>query len=45
MNFATSLGGQVTIIPDALPTQPRFMTLFGEYNKYVLRRISMWLDL
>ena len=43
--FRKQLGPRVTIIPDALPTEPRFMTLFGEYNKYVLRRISMWLGL
>ena len=43
--FRKQLGPDITIIPDALPTRPRFMTLFGEYNKYVLRRISMWLDL
>ena len=43
--FRHQLGRRVTIIPDALPTEPRFMTLFGEYNKYVLRRVSMWLGL
>ena len=43
--FRKQLGGRVRIIPDALPTRPRFMTLLGEYNKYVLRRISMWLGL
>ena len=43
--FRKQLGPDITIIPDALRTRPRFMTLFGEYNKYVLRRISMWLDL
>lgn len=43
--FRKQLGSRVTLIPDALPTQPRFTTLFGEYNKYVLRRISMWLGL
>lgn len=25
---------------DAVPTQPKFITLFAEYNKYLLRRIS-----
>ena len=43
--FRSQLGTRVALIPDALPTRPRFMTLFGEYNKYVLRRISMWLGL
>ena len=43
--FRKQLGPRVTIIPDAVPTQPRFMTLFGEYNKYVLRRLAVWLDI
>jgi uncharacterized SAM-binding protein YcdF (DUF218 family) len=43
--FRKQLGPRVALIPDPLTTQPRFMTLFGEYNKYVLRRISMWLGL
>jgi uncharacterized SAM-binding protein YcdF (DUF218 family) len=43
--FRHHLGRRVTIIPDALTTRPSFMTLFGEYNKYVLRRISVWLGL
>jgi uncharacterized SAM-binding protein YcdF (DUF218 family) len=43
--FRKQLGSRVTLIPDALPTRPRFRTLFGEYNKYVLRRLSMWLGL
>ena len=43
--FRNQLGPRVALIPDPLTTQPRFMTLFGEYNKYVLRRISMWLGL
>jgi uncharacterized SAM-binding protein YcdF (DUF218 family) len=28
------------IVVDAVPTQPKFTTLFAEYNKYLLRRIS-----
>ena len=43
--FRKQLGGRVALIPDALPTRPRFMTLLGEYNKYVLRRVAMWLGL
>jgi hypothetical protein len=26
-------------------TEPSFLTLFGEYNKYVLRRLAVWADL
>ncbi len=35
----------VTVIPDAVHTEPSFITLFGEYNKYLLRRLSVWLDI
>ena len=43
--FRHQLKTRITLVPDALPTRPRFITLFGEYNKYVLRRLSVWLDL
>ena len=43
--FRKVLGSKVRIIPDAVPSQPRFITLFGEYNKYVLRRLAVWVDL
>jgi uncharacterized SAM-binding protein YcdF (DUF218 family) len=43
--FRNQLGRRIALVPDALPTRPRFVTLFGEYNKYVLRRLSVWLDL
>ena len=36
---------KVKIIPDAVRTEPSFITLFGEYNKYLLRRLSVWLDI
>ena len=32
------------IVPDAVKTEPSFTTLFAEYNKYLLRRLSVWLD-
>ena len=43
--FNRQLGGGYTVIPDAVRTEPRFMTLFAEYNKYLLRRMSVWLDI
>jgi len=43
--FRHHLGRGVTIVPDAVPTRPRFLTLFGEYNKYVLRRAAVWMDM
>lgn len=43
--FRRQLGDDVTILPDAVRSEPRFITLFGEYNKYVLRRLAVWLDI
>jgi uncharacterized SAM-binding protein YcdF (DUF218 family) len=43
--FRRELGGDFTVIPDAVRSEPGFMTLFGEYNKYLLRRIAVWLDI
>jgi hypothetical protein len=33
------------LVPDAARTEPSFLTLFAEYNKYVLRRIAVWADI
>ena len=43
--FGRVLGNRYTIVPDAVRTEPRFITLFGEYNKYVLRRVAVLLEL
>ena len=43
--FARVLGDKYEIVPDGVRSQPRFLTLFGEYNKYVLRRIAVLLEL
>ena len=43
--FNRELDRRITIIPDAVRTEPNFMTLFTEYNKYLLRRLSVWLDI
>jgi hypothetical protein len=32
-------------VTDAVRSDPRFLTLFGEYNKYLLRRLAVWADL
>lgn len=37
--------GDTAIVPDAVRTEPSLMTLFAEYNKYLLRRLSVWLDI
>jgi uncharacterized SAM-binding protein YcdF (DUF218 family) len=44
-DFRQVLGHKFEIVPDAVHTEPHFTTLFGEYNKYVLRRLAVWLDL
>lgn len=43
--FRRELGSRYRILQDAVRTEPSFLTLFGEYNKYVLRRIAAWVDL
>lgn len=43
--FNRQLDSEIEIIPDAVRTEPNFMTLFAEYNKYLLRRLSVWLDI
>jgi hypothetical protein len=39
------LGPKIRLVTDAVRTEPSFLTLFGEYNKYVLRRLAVWADL
>ena len=43
--FRRELAGDYRVVPDAVRTEPGFMTLFGEYNKYLLRRVAVWLDI
>ncbi|MGN6058102.1 MAG: YdcF family protein, partial [Sphingomicrobium sp.] len=43
--FGRVLGSKFRLVTDAVPTEPSFVTLFGEYNKYVLRRVAEWIDL
>lgn len=43
--FRHHLGRNYELLTDAVPTRPRLLTLFGEYNKYVLRRAAVWLDM
>ena len=42
--FRRSLGGKYEIVQDAVRTEPAFGTLFAEYNKFLLRRAAVWLD-
>jgi uncharacterized SAM-binding protein YcdF (DUF218 family) len=43
--FHKVLRGKYELVPDAVRTEPSFLTLFGEYNKYLLRRLAVWADL
>jgi len=43
--FNKVLGSKYRITTDAVRSEPSFLTLFGEYNKYVLRRIAVWVDI
>lgn len=43
--FEKGLGGRYALHTDAVRSAPGFVTLFAEYNKYVLRRLAVWADL
>ena len=43
--FRRVLGGDYQVVPDAVRSQPPFMTLFGEYNKFLLRRIAILFEI
>jgi uncharacterized SAM-binding protein YcdF (DUF218 family) len=43
--FEKVLGSSYLLTTDAVRTEPSFVTLFGEYNKYLLRRLAVWADL
>jgi uncharacterized SAM-binding protein YcdF (DUF218 family) len=43
-DFRRHLGPRYQLLTDAVPTRPSFFTLFLEYNKLVLRRAAVWLD-
>jgi uncharacterized SAM-binding protein YcdF (DUF218 family) len=43
--FDRVLGNDYEIVPDAVQTEPSFLTLFTEYNKYLLRRIAVILEI
>jgi hypothetical protein len=39
------LGRKYELEMDAVRTEPSLLTLFGEYNKYLLRRLAVWADI
>ena len=43
--FRKVLGSDYELVTDGVRSEPSFLTLFAEYNKYVLRRLAVWLDI
>jgi len=43
--FRKVLGPKYPLVTDGVRSEPSFLTLFGEYNKYVLRRLAVWADI
>ena len=43
--FQKILGNKYEIVTDAVRTEPGIVTLFSEYNKYLLRRVAVWADI
>lgn len=43
--FHKLLGDKIVLVTDGVRSEPSFITLFGEYNKYVLRRLAVWADI
>ncbi|HEY8592264.1 MAG TPA: YdcF family protein [Sphingomicrobium sp.] len=43
--FRRVLGDRYRIVPDGVRTEPSFLILFAEYNKYLLRRVAVWADI
>jgi len=43
--FTRVLGNRYSIVTDGVQTEPSFLILFAEYNKYLLRRIAVWADI
>jgi uncharacterized SAM-binding protein YcdF (DUF218 family) len=43
--FGKVLKGRYAIVNDAVRTEPNFLTLYAEYNKYVIRRLAVWADI
>lgn len=42
MELASTLGGEVQIVSDGVPSKARFGLLLAEYNKLILRRLALW---
>jgi uncharacterized SAM-binding protein YcdF (DUF218 family) len=45
LELTHALGDTVEVVGDAVPSQPSFGMLVAEYNKYLVRRIALWLGM
>jgi len=43
--FRKLLGDKIVLVTDGVRSEPSFLTLFGEYNKFILRRLAVWADI
>lgn len=42
LELAHALGGDVELVGDGVPSTPRLSMLVGEYNKFLIRRVALW---
>ncbi|MBR0553162.1 YdcF family protein [Stakelama marina] len=45
MELTHALGPDVEVIGDPVPSSPSLTFLFGEYNKFLVRRAALWLGI
>jgi uncharacterized SAM-binding protein YcdF (DUF218 family) len=45
LELTNALGDAIEVVGDAVPSQPSFGMLVAEYNKFLLRRIALWLGI
>lgn len=45
MELTHALGSDVSVIGDPVPSSPSLTFLFGEYNKFLVRRAALWLGI
>ena len=45
LELVNALADDVVVVNDGVPSDPRFMQLIAEYNKYLLRLIALWTGL
>jgi len=45
LELTYALGPGVTVVGDGVPGAPRFLLLLAEYDKYLVRRVALWLGI